>query len=368
MKQHYFAAFIINEFYYLQIYEYLARLLVKEEKPVLFLLQREFSGRSKKQIEKTLKIEEDFFKEHHFEYKYLDDDLSELTTTYIICASHTYDDYTYINYKYSVLMTHGIGTKKGYFQETNTNYDIQFCEGSYRKKTMEQLFPNAKTKFHNVGYAKLDAAINLSTEAKSKLIKQYTLDPNKKTILYSPTFYPSSIEKIKRNFPEDYQDFNIIIKPHFFSYELKKYVKQRRLFTHWESYPNVYLAKHEEFNLVPFMAAADVMITDESSAMFEFMALNKPVICYRDVKLRLSYRLNKSKLKRRMDTFMSQFQSSFKNVYAYPELHALVMDAIANPNKDQKERMEMTEKLVGKTDGKVCQRIVDILQSFSKDA
>ncbi len=368
MKENYFIAFIVNEFYFLQIYEYLAKLLAKENQRVLFLLEKEHPRRSESRNKKTLKIEEDFFRRNNFDYDYLNADLSHLSTTYIVCATHHYHHYKNINFKYSVLMTHGIGTKKGYFNEDNTNYDIQFCEGSYRKEKLEELFPQAKTQFINVGFAKLDAAVNISTQEKNELIEKYKLDSNKKTILYSPTFYPSSIEKIKRRFPDDFKDYNIIIKPHFFSYELKRYARQRLILKHWNQYHNVYLAKADEFNLVPFMAVADVMITDESSAMFEFTALDKPVICYRNVKLRLSYLLNKNKLKRRMDPFIAQFNSYFRNVYTYSELRPFIDECIANPDADKEKRKEITDKLVGKTDGNVCQRIVKTLLDFSSQA
>lgn len=334
---------------------------------LIFLLQGEFSGRTKQQVERTLKIEEDFFSKHKYEYRYLETDLSDISCTYIICASHTYDDYAGLDYQYSVLMTHGIGTKRGYFQENNTKYDIQFCEGSYRKETLEKLFPNAKTKFINVGFAKLDAAVNLTNDERHLLIDKYGLDSRKKTILYSPTFYPSSIERIKRNFPEDLSNYNIIIKPHFFSYELKKYFKQRHLLKKWDKYSNVYLAPLEEFNLVPFMAIADIMITDESSAMFEFIALDKPMICYRDVKLRWTYRIFKNKLKKRMDPHIQKFNDSFANAHSYTELLSLVNLADKSPENNSNLRQQMSLLLVGNTDGKVSERIVKHLIDFSKE-
>ena len=90
------------------------------------------------------------------------------------------------------------------------------------------------------------------------------LDNNKKTILYAPTFYPSSIERFPKNFPADLENYNIIIKPHFFSMSKKKYLKQRELLHHWESFNNTYLAKVNDYSLLPFLKSADLMISDAS--------------------------------------------------------------------------------------------------------
>lgn len=365
MKKSYFATFVLNEFYYLQIFETLANLLKNNKLPVLFLLQREYSGRSARNIKQTLEIEENYCKDNAYDYNYLEADLTNYQTEFIIIASHAYKVYN-IKHSHTVLMTHGIGTKSGYFKESNTYYDIQFCEGEYRKQKLEELFPDAKTKFINVGFAKLDTAVNMQVHEKQSLITAWGLCPNKKTILYSPTFYPSSIEKIKRDFPKDFSAYNVIIKPHFFSYELRKYKKQRQLFKYWNKFENTYIATPKDFNLVPFMAVADVMITDESSAMFEFIALDKPVICYREVKLRLSYRLFPKKLKRRIDPIIAQFKNSFTNAYSFDELKHLLADALDKPNQLHTERLSLAHQLVGQTDGKVSDRILHHLLTHNK--
>ena len=134
---------------------------------------------------------------------------------------------------------------------------------------------------------------------------------------------------------------------------------------HWSQYPNVFVAPIREFNLTPFMAIADVMITDESSAMFEFVALDKPMICYRDVKLRWTYRLSKNKLKKRMEPELEKFRDSFQNAYSYPQLCKMVHASIEHPDKNSENRKELAQHLVGKTDGKVSQRIIKHLLEFS---
>lgn len=358
-KKTVFVVFIVSELYYLPIYEPVANALRAAGQSTLFLVRQEYSHRTTN----TKDFAVDYLTKQGFEYRYLESDLSDLQSTFVVFSANGYREPKF-EFKYSVLMSHGIGTKGGYFSEDHTNFDIRFVEGDFRLKKMQELFPTMKTKQFDVGFAKLDPAVNLTTDEKSELVKHYGLDPSKKTILYSPTFYPSTIERIKRSFPNDLKNYNIIIKPHAFSYELNAYRKHRRIFKKWNTYPNVFLAPLEEFNLTPFMAISDIMMTDESSAMFEFIALDKPMICYRDVKLRLTYRLFPNKLKKRMDPFLEKFKDSFANAHSYKELLSLVKEADEYPGKNADTRQELSQLLVGKTDGKVSERIVEHLLSF----
>lgn len=359
--KNYFTVFALTELYYLPIYEPVARELKKQNLTSLFLVPKEYSH---KKIN-TKEIAVEYLTKNGFNFRFFEDDLSDITAIYMISAANGYKTYNFA-YQHSILMSHGIGTKGGYFDEEHTLFDIRFVEGEFRKKKMEELFPHMKTKLFDVGFAKLDPAINLNTDEKKDLVSHYHLDPKKKTILYSPTFYPSTIEHMNRKFPEDLKDYNIIIKPHAFTYVINTYKKQRKILKQWSQYENVFLAPLQEFNLTPFMAVSDVMITDESSAMFEFIALDKPMICFRDIKLRLTYRLFKKKFKKRMEPHLDQFKDSFVNAYSYSDLLNEVKNAIKTPSKNRKIRQQLSTLLVGKTDGKVSERIVQHLISLEK--
>lgn len=355
----YFITFIVSELYYLPIYEPVALELKKNGLKSLFLIRQEYTQRSTN----TKDLAIDYITSKGYDYRILESDLSDFSSKFAVFSANGFKSYDF-DYSYTILMSHGIGTKGGYFDEEHTKFDIRFVEGSFRKSKMEELFPNIKTKLYDVGFAKLDPAVNITNTERAQLIKHYGLDPEKKTILYSPTFYPSTIERIKKNFPHDFEQYNIIIKPHAFSYELKRYKKHRHLMQYWSQFSNVYVAPISEFNLTPFMAIADVMLTDESSAMFEFIALDKPMICYRDVKLRWSYRLFKKKLQKRMEPELEKFRDSFENAYSYQELCQMTEKALADPQKNSETRKKMALHLVGVTDGKVSQRIAKHLINF----
>src|SRR5690606_16574208 len=122
-----------------------------------------------------------------------------------------------------------------------SNFSVRFTEGKFRQKKLEELYPLSN--FYEVGFAKLDPLFDPEYYQFNQLnLESIGLDSEKKTILYAPTFYPSSIECMSRNWPAKFKDYNIILKPHFFTWSNKKYHKQRELLLYWQSFDNVYLA------------------------------------------------------------------------------------------------------------------------------
>jgi len=96
----------------------------------------------------------------------------------------------------SVMVYHGIGLKQSYYRDIDDRINIRSVESQDR-------FDELKGKGHKnlvlTGFTKLDPLIDLDSEEVLRLGQDLGLDPDKKTILYAPSFYPSSIELL---FPE----------------------------------------------------------------------------------------------------------------------------------------------------------------------
>ncbi|PAJ75698.1 CDP-glycerol--poly(glycerophosphate) glycerophosphotransferase [Pseudoalteromonas sp. NBT06-2] len=256
----------------------------------------------------------------------------------------------------TVLMQHGIGPKSCYYDVSKNLTTVRFVEGKHRLNRLYDLYPSGN--FVDTGYAKLDPIFSKTNNVNQCSLVDLGLDPNKKTILYAPTFYPSSLECFSKSFPKEFENYNIIVKPHFFSVTKKKYAKQRTLLNSWDKFKNVYLAPTSSYNLLPFMAISDVMISDASSAIFEFSALNKPVIWCDFYKLRWSYRgFFSCRFKKRLDSDIEFFHQLSDRVASYKELYDVVEGVILTPNK----KIKLIEQLAGKTDGNCSVRIVDYL-------
>ena len=262
-------------------------------------------------------------------------------------------------YSKTVLMQHGVGPKSIYYEVSQNPTSVRFVEGIKRLSKLEKMFPSGN--FIDSGFAKLDPVIN--NDLKFESLSSLGLDENKPTLLYAPTFYPSSIELFNKNFPEDFKDYNIILKPHFFSLTLKKYKAQKLLLEAWEKFDNVYLTKIEDYNLLKFMIISDVLISDASSSIFEFAALDKPVIWCDFYKLRWTYRgLFSFRFKKRVDESIKIFHQLCERSENYLSLKNAVLDTIANPNSKKSIRHSITKEYVGKVDGLCSRRIVDYLK------
>lgn len=255
----------------------------------------------------------------------------------------------------TALVSHGIGPKSCYYTVSDTPTDVRFVEGPYRTKRLKEMYPGRT--FIDTGYAKLDPAIN--GELSFLKPSDFGLDDDKKTLLYAPTFYPSSIERFSKSFPKDFEQYNIILKPHFFSLTSPKYKKQKKLLELWAKYDNVYLAGAGESNILPFMVVSDVLISDASSTLFEFAALNKPVIWCDFLKLRWAYRgLLKFRFKKRMDQDLYKYADIAAHAGSYKALKDVVLQQASNPEEFASQRAKYTLSLAGLVDGKASERIV----------
>ncbi len=261
----------------------------------------------------------------------------------------------------TVFLEHGIGTKSMSSFSSITLFDLYLVEGIQRYNRIKNLYPDHKNKLKMVGFSKFDEIVNFDDYAKNKLFERYGLDKNKKTILYAPTFFPSSIEKMANNFPSEFKQCNVLVKPHYLSYERERYKKQLEKFNIWAEYPNCAVLPLSEYNLVPFMAISDIMISDESSAMFEFSALNKPVISNRYFKLRWSYYLIPWKLSKRIDKSKDVYRGALDNAFNYKQTIMYTNEALDNPNKLEEKRLEFSKDLCGDIDGRVSERIYDVV-------
>ena len=262
----------------------------------------------------------------------------------------------------SVFLEHGIGAKSTSFFSSIAYFDIYIAEGIQKYNRVKNLYPQYEHKLALVGFSKFDEIVNFSQKKKDELFEKYSLNKNKKTILYAPTFFPSSIEKMADNFPDEFQECNILIKPHYLSYERKQYKNHLKKFKIWEEYKNCTILPLSEYNLVPFLAISDVMISDESSAMFEFASLNKPVISNQYFKLRWSYYLMPWKLSKRIDQSKEKYRTILDTANNYEETLNYTKEALENPRKLENKRLTFSKDICGDIDGKVSERIYEIIK------
>jgi len=267
----------------------------------------------------------------------------------------------------TVFLEHGIGAKSTSFFSSIEYFDVYIAEGIQKYNRLKNLYPQHEEKLALVGFSKFDEIVNFTEAQKEELFKKYGLDREKKTILYAPTFFPSSIEKMADDFPNEFKAYNIWVKPHYLTYERKRYKNHLKKFKIWEQYENCTILPLSEYNLVPFLATSDVMISDESSAMFEFASLNKPVVSNQYFKLRWSYYLMPWKLTKRIDQSKAKYRTILETANSYDETLKYTKEALTNPRKLESKRVAFAKDICGEIDGKVSERIYETIVTRMKE-
>ncbi|MDO6639520.1 CDP-glycerol glycerophosphotransferase family protein [Shewanella sp. 5_MG-2023] len=268
-------------------------------------------------------------------------------------------------YSKTAQLGHGIGPKPTYYHKSVTPMTVRFIEGALRLAKIQQLYPNDN--FIQVGFSKLDPIINHDEPGLD--YEKLGLDSNKKTILYAPTFNPSSLECFPDNWPTDFTDYNILIKPHSLTQMRGKFKKQQQKLKKWSEFSNVYVASPKDISLLPFMKNADILLSEASSTLFEFAALSKPVIVCNFFKLKWSYRgIFHYRFKKRFGKDNVLYSDIGKHVNSYKELKVAIPQQLAMPEEYAVSRAQYTTDHVGPTDGKASKRIVDYLEVNSANS
>jgi hypothetical protein len=133
-----------------------------------------------------------------------------------------------------------------------------------------------------IGMPKVDCLVDGSLQ-RDRILADFDLDPGRPTVLYAPTWSPaSSLNRMGAALLERLVTLpvNVIVKLHDRSRDLRERysggIDWVARLTPLLARPNARLALNA--NIAPCLAAADVMITDHSSAGFEYLLLDRPLI------------------------------------------------------------------------------------------
>jgi CDP-ribitol ribitolphosphotransferase len=176
-----------------------------------------------------------------------------------------------------VQVFHGLaGEKQGHFRIRNY-FDLYLTQGPYFTEPFQQFAKKYKDfEVTETGWCKLDTLYHYHDEFKIARDELLAKSGKKNLVLYAPTFSPSltSAGIAQKAILEivDREDVHIIVKFHDLmdTSVIDLYKKAATTRTN--------LSVIEEKNILKPMIMADLMISDTSSVVYEFILLNKPVI------------------------------------------------------------------------------------------
>ncbi|MFG6687178.1 CDP-glycerol glycerophosphotransferase family protein [Mariniflexile sp. HNIBRBA6329] len=236
---------------------------------------------------------------------------------------------------------HGLaGEKKGHFRIRHY-FDLYLTQGPYFTNKFNELKEEHKNfDVIETGWPKLDIYgkdKNKYSNYKAELLKTYSAE---KVILYAPTFSPKLtsgphlINQIK-NLANKHAEYVILLK--FHPLMAQEWLDAYKILA--ENTPNIIF--QEEKNIIKFLLIADILISDTSSVIYEFILLDKPVITFNSISEKINW----------------------ENSTDYNALENLVK---TNLEKDpfSKSRAYINNQFHPYNDGKSAERMVETVRSY----
>ena len=266
------------------------------------------------------------------------------------------------NHTIAVMVYHGIGLKQSYYKDIDERIDIRSVESINRYDKLKKL---GHKNISMTGYTKLDRLKNIDEEEISIIKKTLNLDFSKKTILFAPTFYPTSLELLYNELAVLSQECNVIIKLHGFSWEQKRFQYQSKMYKKLaKKHSSIALLDKTIYDIIPYYKIADLLITDISSTLFEFLPLNKPIVQAQCFTLRLKHKIFRKRFWQKLDLNRLENVSFAYKIDRPEDLLSRVFYALENPREMSKKRELALKKSLFNFDGKASSRLINAIEEF----
>lgn len=238
-----------------------------------------------------------------------------------------------------VQIFHGVSFKNLAVRDKALVYDFLCLPGRYHAEQYVKqglIRPNAATALIT-GFPKVDP-LGLPVSGRERPLRELQLDPDRRTLLLAPTGDKhNALELMGREVIQAiaaHAEWNLLVKPHDHpKNDIDWFAKLADL-----EGPRVRLIRGK--NVVPYLQAADVLLTDASSVALEFTLLDRPILFLDTPKL------IKRVKKRAPALDLDTYGRKIGRIVAGPEeVVSAVAECLANPGRESALRRQAAAHL-----------------------
>lgn len=264
---------------------------------------------------------------------------------------------------------HGVSSKNVKFNPWMSEYDLLLLPGKRERDKFAAMGVLDHTEYALIGHPKSDRVLRGELD-KTKARALYHL-PDRPTVLYAPThgalssFFAWGMQ-ICRAVPEEY---NLIVKPHPVLsstvaaegagsaqiLEVQKYLEERNA----RGAHSLWLPL--EPDVVPLMAASDLMITDYSSVAEEFLVFDRPLI-FAD---HLANATGNDRQQRDKGDWDELFSVGAR-VTEKEEMPSVIAEVLASPDGQANARRKMRDLVFENLDGNCAARAAEAIRKIAR--
>lgn len=235
---------------------------------------------------------------------------------------------------------HGYAAEKKDHWVIRRYFDIYFTQGAYFTKVFKALSQKYKDfEVVETGWTKQDwihAHLHDFDTEKQQLLEHHG---KKQVVLYAPTFSPSmtSLPAIKGALNELVHQKDIILLLKFHPLTKPEWIEEYKNFAAEQEHV-IWIEDHD---VTKYQLISDIMISDTSSVVYEFLLLDRPVITYKTIA---------------RDIYWLDIQDT-----------ALLCEAFEQVQIDPvyiRKRKWVVANYDPHIDGKVCQRMFDAVKDY----
>lgn len=236
---------------------------------------------------------------------------------------------------------HGMAKDIG-FRAKNKQFNLLLLMGEYAQRRFNEL---GLKHYTLVGYPKLDPLFDNSINPQD-VKEQLGINVNLPTVLYAPTWGKkiSSVPIIKDQLIALAQSgqYNVLVKLHDKSRQWRRYFKNK---------PNIYLI--DDPDIVQYYLISDLLISDYSSVIFEFAALDRPIV------------LIKTDISNCPDRSIGKAWRDIGIQVEHPQqLASAIQYGLDHPEEQSEQRKAYVRQLFYKMDGQAGLRAATAIKNF----